>query len=29
MRLYKNGWFEKFARKEKISDRALCGDRPG
>ena len=23
MRLYKNGWFEKFARKEKIGDRAL------
>ena len=24
MRLYKNGWFDKFARKEKISDKALC-----
>lgn len=24
MRLYKNGWFEKFARKERISDQALC-----
>lgn len=24
MRLYKNGWFVKFARKEKISDKALC-----
>jgi hypothetical protein len=23
MRLYKNGWFEKSARKEKISDQAL------
>jgi hypothetical protein len=23
MRLYKNAWFEKFARKEKIGDRAL------
>lgn len=23
MRLYKNGWFDKFARKEKISDKAL------
>ncbi|WP_426000742.1 type II toxin-antitoxin system RelE/ParE family toxin [Caulobacter sp. DWR1-3-2b1] len=23
MRLYKNGWFEKYARKEKISDQAL------
>lgn len=23
MRLYKNSWFEKYARKEKISDRAL------
>ena len=22
--LYKNGWFDKFARKEKISDKALC-----
>ncbi|MDO8380265.1 type II toxin-antitoxin system RelE/ParE family toxin [Phenylobacterium sp.] len=24
MRLYKNGWFEKYTRKEKISDQALC-----
>lgn len=24
MRIYKNGWFEKFARKEKIEDAALC-----
>ena len=24
MLLYKNGWFDKFARKEKISDKALC-----
>jgi hypothetical protein len=24
MRLYKNGWFEKYARKEKIGDQALC-----
>ena len=23
MRLYKNGWFEKYARKERISDQAL------
>jgi len=24
MRIYKNGWFEKFARKENIEDAALC-----
>ncbi len=24
MRVFKNAWFEKFARKEKISDEALC-----
>lgn len=24
MRIFKNSWFEKFARKEKISDAALC-----
>ena len=24
MRIYKNGWFTKFARKERISDTALC-----
>ncbi len=24
MRIFKNAWFEKFARKEKISDGALC-----
>jgi hypothetical protein len=24
VRLYKNGWFAKFARKEQISDAALC-----
>jgi len=24
VRIYKNGWFEKFARKEKIEDAALC-----
>ena len=23
-RIYKNGWFAKFARKEQISDQALC-----
>ena len=24
MRVFKNGWFQKFARKEKISDAMLC-----
>ena len=24
MRLYKSSWSDKFARKEKISDKALC-----
>ncbi|NKL24219.1 type II toxin-antitoxin system RelE/ParE family toxin [Rhizobium leguminosarum] len=24
MRVFKNGWFQKFARKEKISDTMLC-----
>ena len=24
MRIYKNGWFDKFARKEKITDKTLC-----
>lgn len=24
MRVFKNAWFQKFARKEKISDAALC-----
>lgn len=24
MRIFKNAWFEKFARKEQISDAALC-----
>jgi hypothetical protein len=24
VRLFKNAWFQKFARKEKISDAALC-----
>lgn len=24
MRVFKNGWFQKFARKEKISDVMLC-----
>lgn len=24
MRIFKNGWFQKFARKEKISDAMLC-----
>ncbi len=24
MRVFKNGWFAKFARKERISDRSLC-----
>jgi len=24
VRVFKNGWFQKFARKEKISDAMLC-----
>lgn len=24
MRVFKNGWFQKFARKEKISDAMIC-----
>lgn len=24
MKIFKNAWFEKFARKEKITDRVLC-----
>ena len=24
MRVFRNGWFRKFARKERISDKALC-----
>ncbi len=24
VRVYKNGWFQRFARKEKISDASLC-----
>lgn len=31
VKIYKNAWFEKFARKERISDSALCSaiDRAG